>query len=102
MVDGYPVPTSTYGLRNLTGQVNLDGTVLIYAVTGQCSSISNGTPDPNKIVAVTDALSASTLPTFPATDVRATAYERFTTLHVAPAGQAYRGIAFAPVKKKAQ
>jgi len=95
-VDGYPVSTTTYGLRDLAGKVNPDGTATIYALTFQYSSMSNGTPDPNKLVAITDVISAQTTPTFPATDFRATAYERFTVLQVAPPGQAFRGIAWAP------
>jgi hypothetical protein len=95
-VDGYPVSTTTYGLRGLTGVVNPDGTATLYAVSAQYSSKSNGTPDPNKLVAITDVISAQTLPTFPATDFRATTYERFTVLQVAPPGQAFRGVAWAP------
>jgi hypothetical protein len=87
-VAGYPVQTTTYGLRNLTGQWNADGTATIYAVSGQYSSMSSGTPDPNKLVAITDTISATTLP----------ASEQFTVLQVAPAGQAFRGVAWAPVK----
>jgi hypothetical protein len=95
-VDGYPVATYTTGLRNMTGKTNPDGTATIYALTGQFSTISSGTPDPNKLVAITDVISATTLPTFPATDFRAAAYERFTTLQVAPPAQVFRGVAFAP------
>ena len=62
-VPGYPAPTYTTGLRNLTGQVNNDGTVTIYAVTAQTSSISGGEPDPTKLVAITDDLDATHLPT---------------------------------------
>ena len=48
-ISGYPVPTFTTGLRNLTGRVNGDGTIMIYAITAQTSTISGGEPDPTKI-----------------------------------------------------
>lgn len=85
-IDGYPYPTQTYGLRNMTGKLNPDGTATIFAVTGQYSAISNGTPDPNKLVAITDTVSATTLP----------AAERFTVLQYAEPGSAFRGVALAP------
>jgi hypothetical protein len=62
-VAGYPVPTYTTRLRNITGQVNRDGTVTVYAITAQTSSISAGEPDPTKLVMITDALAATALPT---------------------------------------
>jgi hypothetical protein len=97
-VPGYPVPTYTTGLRNLTGRVNNDGTVTIYAVTAQTSSISGGEPDPTKLVAVTDDLDATHLPTdqdhFRGDDDHG--LEHFVTLQQARAGEVFRGVAFAP------
>lgn len=102
-VPGYPVPTYTTGLRNLTGQVNSDGTVTIYAVTAQTSSISGGEPDPTKLVAVTDVLNATYLPTGSGEDGDnqdvsndGEGLERFVTLQQSASGQVFRGVAFAP------
>ncbi len=61
-VKGYGVPTFTTGLRNLTGKVNSNGTVTIYAITAQTSTVSGGEPDPTKLVAVTDNIAATQLP----------------------------------------
>src|SRR5271157_170227 len=89
-VPGYPVTTYTTGIRNMTAKVNGDGTVTIYAITGQYSTISGGEPDPTRLVAVTDTLSATTLP----------AGEQFVTYQQSPAGQVFRGVAFAPQAPK--
>jgi hypothetical protein len=62
-VPGYPVATYTTGLRNMTGRVNDNGTVTIFAITAQTSTISGGEPDPTKLVMITDALAATVLPT---------------------------------------
>jgi hypothetical protein len=100
-VHHYPTPTYTTGLRNMTGVVNPNGTVTIYAITSQWSTVSNGEPDPTKLVTVTDELAATTLPTHHADgdddsgktwDDR----ERFKTLRVSAAGEVFRGVAFAP------
>jgi hypothetical protein len=48
----YPEPSTTYGLRNLAGVVNADGTATFYAVTSQYSTISNGEPDPTASAAL--------------------------------------------------
>jgi hypothetical protein len=83
---GYPVPTFTTGLRNLTGVVNPNETVTIYAITSQFSSISIGEPDPDRLVGITDSLAATTLP----------AGESFVTLQSSGAGEVFRGVAIAP------
>lgn len=85
-VPNYPVPTYTYGLRNIAGEDNGDGTVTIYAITSQWSTISGGEPDPTKLVEITDVLAATTLP----------AGETFNTLLTSPAGDVLRGVAFSP------
>jgi hypothetical protein len=87
-VTGYAYPTTTYGLRALTGKLNPDGTATLYALSFQYSSISKGTADPNKLVMVTDPVSAATLPTA----------DSFSVLQVAEPGQVFRGIAWAPRK----
>jgi hypothetical protein len=101
---GYPVPTYTTGLRNITGQVNRDGTVTLYAITAQTSSISGGEPDPTKLVMITDVLAATALPAggeqHHCGDRDRDAYEgsleRFVTLQASRPGEVYRGVAFAP------
>jgi hypothetical protein len=77
---------ATDGLRNLTGQVNGDGTVTLYAVTSTTSANTDPGADPNKLVAITDNLSATTLPT----------NEQFTTLETAGYGEVLRGVSFTP------
>jgi hypothetical protein len=91
----YPVPTYTCGLRNMTGRVNWDGTVTIYAITAQYSTISGGEPDPTNLVVVTDRLSAKTLPKND--EDRFRGLDHFVTLQNSGYGQVFRGVAFAPV-----
>lgn len=85
-IPGYPVQTYTYGLRNMTGSNNGDGTVTIYAVTSQYSSISGGEPDPTSLVGITDSLAATTLPP----------NEQFVTLQTSGLQEVFRGVAFIP------
>ena len=96
-VAGYPTGTNplnknlpwaptTDGLRNLTGRLNRDGTVTIWAVTSVASGSGDNGADPNMLVAITDTLDATTLP----------ADEAFKTVLPATFGQLYRGVAFAP------
>jgi hypothetical protein len=85
-VPNYPVPTFTYGLRNMTGEDNGDGSVTIYAITSQYSTVSGGEPDPTKLVKITDSLAATNLP----------AGEQFETLLSSASGEVLRGVAFAP------
>jgi len=102
----YGVPTFTTGLRNLTGKVNNDGTVTIYATTAQTSTVSGGEPDPTKLVAVTDEIAATQLP---ADDGKGwggnnwgswgggqPALDQFVTLQQSRSGEVFRGVAFAP------
>lgn len=101
-VPGYGVATFTTGLRNLTGKVNKDGTVTIYAITAQTSTVSGGEPDPTKLVAVTDVVAATQLPVDdgegwgnwrggnqPTSD-------QFVTLQQSRSGEVFRGVGFAP------
>jgi hypothetical protein len=53
---GLPWSPATDGLRNLTGQVNGDGTVTIWAVTSTVSGNGDQGADPNQLVAITDTL----------------------------------------------
>lgn len=85
-VTGYPAKTYTYGIRNLAGHDNHDGTVTLYAITAQYSTFSNGEPDPDKLVTITDLVGATTLPTS----------EQFITLQWSGVGEVFRGVAFTP------
>jgi hypothetical protein len=104
-VPGYPAPTFTTGLRNMTGRVNRDGTVTLFAITAQTSTISGGEPDPTKLVMITDVLAATHLPTGDADrgdddrdrDGRPGSLEQFVTLQASRAGEVFRGVAFAPM-----
>jgi hypothetical protein len=86
---------ATGGCRNITGRVNFDGTVTIYAVTSTVSASGDQGADPNKLVRVNDVLKATTLPTSKNNHDR-DAIGTFVTLRSAKAGEVLRGIAFAP------
>jgi hypothetical protein len=81
--DGPWPNVTTIGLRNLTGVVNGDQ-VTLWAVTCTSSTSGDNGADPNKVVVITDQLSATTLP----------ATESFTTVLGPTYGTAYRGVAF--------
>jgi hypothetical protein len=82
--------TTVDGLRNLTGTVNANGTVTLYAVTStEGSVLGDAGADPNQIVAITDTLAD--------TSSGQVAGENFTVLDTAALGQVYRGVALAPV-----
>jgi hypothetical protein len=85
-VAGLPWSPATDGLRNLTGRVNRDGTVTIWAITSTVSGSGDQGADPNKLVAITDTLAAATLP----------ANESFVTLRTARFGEVLRGVSFTP------
>jgi uncharacterized protein (TIGR03437 family) len=89
-VVGYPASLNpaTAGLRNLSGQVNNDGTVTLWAVTATVSANSDQGADPNKLVSITDVLANTT-----ASNVT---NEQFTTLRTAAAGEVLRGVSLAP------
>jgi hypothetical protein len=82
---------ATDGLRNITGRVNGDGTVTIWAIT---STISDQTmtgdqgADPNKLVTITDLLDNL--------EPAIAAYEPFTVLESAANGEVLRGVSFTP------
>ena len=53
-----PWAPATDGLRNITGRVNRDGSVTIWAVTSTVSGSGDQGADPNQLVAITDNPSA--------------------------------------------
>jgi hypothetical protein len=75
--------------RNIIGVVNRDGTATIYAITSTISNNGDNGADPNKLVKVTDLISA----TQPATSGD---LDKFVTIRSAHAGEAFRGVALAP------
>jgi uncharacterized repeat protein (TIGR01451 family) len=80
---GVPWQPANNGLRNITGQINGDGTVTIYAVTSTISGETDQGADPNQLVSITDTLSATTLPSG----------ESFSVLEEATGLDAIRGVA---------
>jgi len=91
-VDHYPasIDPATGGCRNIAGRVNHDGTVTIWAITSTVSGNGDNGADPNKLVKVTDLISATTLPSVTGW------LGRFETIRSARAGEVFRGVAFAP------
>ncbi len=85
-VTSLPWAPAVDGLRNLTGYVNGDGTVSLYAATSTVSGGGDQGADPNALVSITDNLAATSLPTS----------ESFTTLMAPTYGQVVRGVAFVP------
>jgi len=83
---GLPWAPATDGLRNLTGRVNRDGTVTIWAVTSTVSGGGDQGADPNQLVSITDQLGATSLP----------AWESFQTVVAAAYDQVVRGVSFTP------
>jgi hypothetical protein len=89
-IPGYNVPgignLQAFGLRNISGVDNGDGTVTIYGITSTSGQTLNDEgADPNQLVALTDQLSATALPA-----------ESFNVLETAAYGDVLRGIAFVP------
>jgi hypothetical protein len=66
--------------------VNGDGTATIYAITSTVSGNGDQGADPNKLVAITDIITATTLP----------GGESFTTFRSAANLEVLRGVAFTP------
>jgi phosphodiesterase/alkaline phosphatase D-like protein len=79
---------ATDGLRNLTGKVNGDGTVTLYAITSTVSASGDQGADPNKLVAITDNLGF--------TAAAQASAETFITLKTARYGEVLRGVSFTP------
>ncbi|WP_322015664.1 hypothetical protein [Paraburkholderia sp. J12] len=85
---GLPWAPATDGLRNLTGHVDGDGTVTIWAITSTVSGNGDTGADPNRLVAIRDVLRN--------TSAAGTAQERFVTLRNAGFGEVLRGVSLAP------
>jgi hypothetical protein len=83
---GLPWAPATDGLRNITGEVNADGTATIWAITSTVSGNGDQGADPNKLVAITDNVAATTLPNA----------ESFATVRAAGSGEVLRGVSFTP------
>ena len=84
-VSGWDFGETTIGLRNLTGQLNANGTVTFWATTSTSSDSGDNGADPNEIVEITDALGQTSLPTS----------ESFSVFDGPVAGLRYGGVAFA-------
>jgi uncharacterized protein (TIGR03437 family) len=89
-VPNYPTSLnpSTDGLRNITGVVNANGTVTIYAITSTVSANGDQGADPNKLVVINDTLANLT--------AAGASNETFTVIKSAGAGEVLRGVSFAP------
>ena len=83
---GLPWSPATDGLRNIIGRVNRDGTATIWAITSTVSGNGDQGADPNKLVMMTDNLTATSLPTS----------ESFTTVQAARFAEVLRGVSFTP------
>jgi large exoprotein involved in heme utilization and adhesion len=85
---GDSLSTTVDGLRNLTGRINANGTVSLFAVTStEGSVLGDAGADPNQIVEITDNLAN--------TSATGAAGENFSVLDTAALGQVYRGVALA-------
>lgn len=87
-VTGLPWAPATDGLRNLTGKVERDGTVILWAITSTVSGNGDTGADPNKLVAIRDVLKNTT----PA----GAAEERFVAVRDARFAEVLRGVSFTP------
>ena len=85
---GLPWSPATDGLRNITGRVNRDGTVTIWAITSTVSGGGDTGADPNKLVAITDRLNNIS--------AAAAVNEKFVTVRSAGFAEVLRGVSFTP------
>ena len=85
--DGQYPDVTTIGLRNLTGLVNKDGTVTLWAATSTSSASGDNGADPNRVVEITDDVSATAL-------TGKVAGETFRTIAGPTYGTVYRGVAY--------
>ena len=76
------------GLRNLTGRVDADGRVTIWAVTSTISGNGDTGADPNRLVAIRDNLKNI--------NASGASQEKFVTLRSARFAEVLRGVAFTP------
>ncbi len=79
------------GCRNMTGRVNKNGTVTIWAITSTVSANGDQGADPNQLITVTDDLNATKLPTSGNPHD-----EKVTVLRSARYGEVLRGVSLAP------
>jgi hypothetical protein len=84
-VSGWDFLETTSGLRNLTGKLNANGTVTLWATTATTSGSGDNGADPNEIVEITDVLGDTALPSS----------DSFSVFHGPKAGLRYGGVAFA-------
>jgi hypothetical protein len=82
----YPDVT-TIGLRNLSGLVNKDGTVTLWAATSTSSASGDNGADPNRVVEITDEVAATAL-------TGQVARETFRSIAGPTYGTVYRGVAY--------
>ena len=85
---GLPWAPATDGLRNLTGRVEDDGTVTVWAITSTVSGDGDIGADPNRLVVTRDVLKN--------TGAAGAAREKFVTLRTAGFGEVLRGVSFTP------
>ncbi len=85
---GLPWAPATDGLRNITGQVGRDGVATIWAITSTISGNGDVGADPNRLVAIRDAVENA--------DAGAAAKERFFTLRTSVFAEVLRGVSFTP------
>lgn len=57
---GTPWTPAVDGIRNITGKVKRHGTVTLYGVTNTIGGVTDAADSPNKLVAITDRLAATT------------------------------------------
>jgi hypothetical protein len=81
----YPTVT-TVGLRNLTGRINGDGTVTLWATTSTSSASGDNGADPNKVVEIVDQIAA--------TQLSQVGNESFKTVVGPVYGTVFRGVGF--------
>lgn len=79
---------ATDGLRNLTGKLNDDGTVSLFAITSTVSASGDQGADPNRLVSIVDLLSNTT--------AAQAADEKFSVIEQAKYGEVLRGVSFTP------
>ncbi len=84
-VAGWDYTETVTGLRNLTGEVNANGSVTLWATTATSSGSGDNGADPNQIVEITDTLGDMTPPS----------NESFSVFDQAQLGLRYGGVALA-------
>jgi len=85
---GLPWAPATDGLRNITGRVGRDGVATIWAITSTISGNGDTGADPNRLVAIRDAVENI--------DAGAASKAEFLTLRSADFAEVLRGVSFTP------